>query len=40
MTPDELFWGLAAELPAEHPRVVEGTLMNGRCLREGIAFVS
>lgn len=40
MTPDELFWRLAAELQAEDPRVVEGTIMNGRCLRVGKEFLA
>ena len=40
-TEDEsLFWDLAAELMAEDPRVVEGTLMNGRCLRVGKEFLA
>ena len=40
MTPDELFWRLAAELHTEDPRVVEGTIMNGRCLRVGKEFLA
>lgn len=43
MTPDALFWTLAEELIAEDPRVVEGTIMRGRCLRvedEFLALVS
>lgn len=39
-TPEELFWQLAAELQAEDPRVVEGTIMNGRCLRVGEQFLA
>jgi hypothetical protein len=35
MTAEELFWQLAAELRADDSRVVEGTIMNGRCLRVG-----
>lgn len=35
-----LFWELAAELGAEDPRVVEGTIMNGRCLRVGEEFLA
>ncbi len=40
MNADELFWELAAELYAEDPRVVEGTIMNGRCLRVGKEFLA
>lgn len=40
MTPDELFWQLAAELQADDPRVVEGTIMNGRCVRVGEEFLA
>lgn len=40
MKPDELFWRLAAELQAEDPRIVEGTIMNGRCLRVGKEFLA
>lgn len=36
----DLFWELADELRAEDPRVIEGTLMNGRCLRVGKAFLA
>jgi hypothetical protein len=32
---DDLFWELAAELQQEDPRIVESTIMNGRCLRVG-----
>jgi len=32
MNAEDLFWELAAELQAEDPRVVEGTIMSGRCL--------
>ena len=39
MTVEVLFWELAAELMAEDPRVVEGTIMNGRCLRVGEEFL-
>ena len=35
-----LFWQLAAELQAEDARVVEGTIMNGRCLRVGSEFLA
>lgn len=34
-----LFWQIAAELRAEDERVVEGTIMNGRCLRVGKEFL-
>jgi 3-methyladenine DNA glycosylase AlkC len=37
---EDLFWELAAELQAEDPRVVEGTIMNGRCLRIGKEFLA
>ncbi len=37
---DTLFWRLAAELQAEDGRVVEGTIMNGRCLRVGKEFLA
>jgi hypothetical protein len=37
---EALFWRLAAELQAEDGRVVEGTIMNGRCLRVGKEFLA
>jgi hypothetical protein len=40
MTAEELFWRLAAELQAGDPRIVEGTIMNGRCLRVGKEFLA
>jgi hypothetical protein len=40
MTAEELFWRLASELQAEDPRVVEDTIMNGRCLRAGKEFLA
>lgn len=40
MKAEDLFWELAAELQAEDPRVVEGTIMNGRCLRVGKEFLA
>ena len=40
MTPEALFWVLAAELQSEDPRIVEGTIMNGRCLRVGKEFLA
>lgn len=33
MSSDALFWQLAAELQKDDPRIREGTIMNGRCLR-------
>lgn len=36
----DLFWKLAAELHAEDPRVVEGTIMGGKCLRVGKEFLA
>lgn len=35
-----LFWELAAELQARDPRVVEGTIMRGACLRVGEEFLA
>lgn len=35
-----LFWELARELQAKDPRIVEGTIMNGRCLRVGKEFLA
>lgn len=40
MTPDELFWELAAELHGQDPRVVEGTIMGSKCLRVGKEFLA
>ncbi len=40
MTPDELFWELAAELHGEDPRVFEGTIMGSKCLRVGKEFLA
>lgn len=40
MSPEKLFWELAAELQAEDARVAEGTIMNGRCLRVGKEFLA
>jgi len=39
-SPEALFWRLAFELQADDPRVVEGTIMNGRCLRVGKEFLA
>ncbi len=33
MTAEKLFWSLAADLRAADSRIVESTIMNGRCLR-------
>ena len=38
--PNELFWELAEELRNEDARIVEGTMMNGRCLRVGDEFLA
>lgn len=40
MNAEELFWQLAAELQVEDSRIVEGTIMNGRCLRVGKEFLA
>ena len=40
MKADDLFWRIAAKLAAEDPRIVEGTIMNGRCLRVGREFLA
>jgi hypothetical protein len=40
MTAEELFWRLAAELQSDDSRIVEGTIMNGRCLRVGKEFLA
>jgi len=40
MTAEKLFWELAAEFQASDKRVVEGTIMNGRCLRVGKEFLA
>jgi hypothetical protein len=40
MNAEQLFWKLASELQAEDDRVVEGTIMNGRCLRVGAEFLA
>lgn len=39
-TSEELFWQLAVTLEEEDPRVHEGTIMNGRCLRVGKEFLA
>jgi hypothetical protein len=40
LAPDELFWQLAADLQRDDPRIEEGTIMNGRCLRVGKEFLA
>ena len=44
LTADEsaqsLFWALADELHRADPRVVEGTILGGRCLRVGAEFLA
>ena len=40
MDPNELFWTLAEELRLEDARIVEGTIMGGRCLRVGQEFLA
>lgn len=40
MSSESLFWELAAELQAEDERIVEGTIMSGRCLRVGKEFLA
>lgn len=37
---ETLFWSLADELRRGDPRIVEGTIMNGRCLRVGKEFLA
>ena len=40
MDAHDLFWELAMELQMEDPRIVEGTIMRGRCLRVGKEFLA
>lgn len=40
METGELFWELAEKLGQADPRIVEGTIMNGRCLRVGKEFLA
>jgi hypothetical protein len=40
MNEEDLFWLLAEKLRSEDARVVEGTIMNGRCLRVGKEFLA
>jgi hypothetical protein len=40
MTAAGLFWELADALRAADPRVTEGTIMGGRCLRVGPEFLA
>lgn len=37
---EQLFWALASELQSQDSSVVEGTIMNGRCLRVGKEFLA
>ena len=37
---EEMFWQLAEELQTQDPRIVEGTIMKGRCLRVGKEFLA
>src|SRR5689334_15211558 len=37
---EQLFWRLAGELQKEDPRIVEGSIMSGRCLRVGKEFLA
>ena len=39
-SPEDLFWRLAAEVQRSDPRIQEGTIMNGRCLRVGKEFLA
>jgi hypothetical protein len=40
MTAETLFWKLADELRKRDKRIVESTIMNGRCLRVGEEFLA
>ena len=40
MKSEHLFWQLVAELQAEDARIVESTIMNGRCARVGEEFLA
>jgi len=40
VTAEELFWRLAAELQYDDTRIVEDTIMIGRCLRVGKEFLA
>ena len=40
MDAHDLFWTLAAEFQAKDPRIVEGTIMSGRCLRVDKEFLA
>jgi hypothetical protein len=40
MNAQQLFWKLAVEWQSEDARIVEGTIMNGRCLRVGKEFLA
>jgi hypothetical protein len=40
MSGQALFWELADQLQSNDPRVVEGTIMGGRCLRVDAEFLA
>ena len=40
MKAEALFWELAEELQAIDSRIIEGTIMGGRCLRVGKEFLA
>ena len=40
MKAEELFWKLAADFQSDDDRIVEGTIMNGPCLRVGKEFLA
>ncbi len=40
MQAPELFWEIAEALKQKDPQVLEGTIMNGRCLRVGKEFLA
>jgi hypothetical protein len=40
MTAEKLFWSLAKELRVADSRIIESTIMNGRCLRVGKEFLA
>lgn len=40
MDPEKLFWQLATELAKKDPRIIDGTIMNGPCLRVEKEFLA
>lgn len=40
VSPEDLFWEIADELRRDNRRIIEGTIMNGRCLRVGREFLA